>query len=154
MPARKPNFRVPCGSSQLLLQVMSSMARTQEMYIELKTGYQHKGPAWIGRVKFSHSGKTVYFNGRALSRTGGQGVQGNHSDFETGEEYWVSGVTKDGSDRHWAGSGKIKIEADAVSEYLAIVGAAQLDASRFEVCTDFVETDIKRFHEIEKRKLD
>ena len=31
-------------------------------YIELKTGYNDDGPAWIGNVKESKSGKTVYFN--------------------------------------------------------------------------------------------
>jgi hypothetical protein len=31
------------------------------MYIELKTGYQDNGPAWIGRVKFSKTGQTIYF---------------------------------------------------------------------------------------------
>ena len=30
-------------------------------YIELKTGYSDDGPAWIGRVKMSRSGRTVYF---------------------------------------------------------------------------------------------
>ena len=30
--------------------------------------------------------------------------------METGESYWVSGVKKDGQDRHWAGSGKVLIE--------------------------------------------
>ena len=32
------------------------------MYIELKTGYSDDGPAWIGYVKASKSGKTLYFN--------------------------------------------------------------------------------------------
>jgi hypothetical protein len=58
-------------------------------------------------------------------------------------------VKKDGSDRHWAGSGKIKIAADVVDEYLAIVGQEQLDPSRFEVRRDIVDTDIGRFREIE-----
>ena len=39
-------------------------------YIELKTGYNDNGPAWIGRVKVSKSGCTLYFNGRALKREG------------------------------------------------------------------------------------
>jgi hypothetical protein len=63
----------------------------------------------------------------------------------------VSGVKRDGSDRHWAGSGKIKIDANVVDEYLAIVGQEQLDASQFEVCRDIVDTDIERFSEIENR---
>jgi len=123
------------------------------MYIEQKTGFQGNGPAWIGKVKFSKSGNTVYFNGNALKRSGGQGIQGNHFDLETGEEYWVSGVKKDGSDRHWSGAGKIKIGADVVAEYLAITGRTQLDASRFEVCTNIVETDIGRLHKIENTNL-
>jgi hypothetical protein len=57
-------------------------------------------------------------------------------DAETGEEYWVSGVKKRGRDRHWAGSGRVSIEASAVAEYLAEVGASELDRSRFEVISD------------------
>lgn len=123
------------------------------MYIELKTRYQDNGPAWIGRAKFSKSGHTVYFNGKALKRSSGQSMQGNHFDMETGEEYWVSGVKKDGSDRHWSGSGKIKIDDRVVDEYLAIVGQKQLDTSRFEICTDIVDTDVERFHQIENKHL-
>ena len=84
------------------------------MYIELKSGHQDNGPAWIGRAKLSKSGRTVYFNGRAFKRAVRGGIQGNHFDFETGEEYWLSGVKKDGTDRHWAGTGKIKIDAAVV----------------------------------------
>jgi hypothetical protein len=31
------------------------------MYVELKSGFSDDGPAWIGKVKFSKSGQTVYF---------------------------------------------------------------------------------------------
>lgn len=123
------------------------------MYIELKTGYQDNGPAWIGRATFSKSGQTVYFNGKALKRMGGGGVEGNHCDSETDDEYWVSGVKKDGTDRHWAGSGKIMIDARVVDEYLALVGKDKLNMSRFELCTDIVETQIERFHEEENKPL-
>src|SRR4051794_22877940 len=92
-------------------------------YVELKTGQADKGPAWIARVTLSRSGTTVYFNGKALRRARKGGVSGNHFDVETGEEYWVSGVKKDGTDRHWAGSGKVAIEASVVREYLDIIGA-------------------------------
>lgn len=129
------------------------MARERLMYIELKTGYQDNGPAWIARVTFSKRGQTVYFNGRALKRSGGQSTQGNHFDLETGEEFWVSGVKKDGTDRHWAGSGKIKIDVRVLEEYLAVVGRDQLDTSRFEVCTDIVDTDVDQLHEIENKRL-
>ncbi len=94
-------------------------------YIELKSKQNDRGLAWIASVKVSKSGNTVYFNGMALKRSGG--VYGNHVDLESGDEYWVSNVKKDGSDRHWAGSGKIAIEESAVPEYLTIVGKSTLD---------------------------
>jgi hypothetical protein len=108
-------------------------------YIELKTGYSHDGPAWIGRVKLSNSGRTIYFNGRALEQ-GARGESGNFHDLVTGELFWVSGVKRDGTDRHAAGGGKITIEPAAIPEYLSIVGAASLDESRFIVSDEIRET--------------
>ena len=61
------------------------------MYVELKSGYADNGPAWITRVRFSKTGRTVYAKGRTLRRVRG-GIEGNHIDVETGEEFWVSGV--------------------------------------------------------------
>jgi hypothetical protein len=116
-------------------------------YIELKTGQQHRGPAWIARVTTSRSGTTVYFNGKALKR--GRGISGNHFDSVTGEEYWVSGIKKDGSDRHWAGSGKVAIEASAVDEYLELTGVTELDSSRLHVIEDFPEAEASAFHDVE-----
>jgi hypothetical protein len=69
---------------------------------------------------------------------------GNYVDMESAESYWVSGVKKNGEDRHWAGSGKVLIEADAVEEYLKTIGAKTLDKSRCEVTASIVETDIER----------
>src|SRR6266853_3483061 len=68
-------------------------------YVELKTGYSDNGPAWIGRVRLSRSGRTVYFNAKALKRSHSEGA-GSHYDLETGESYWVSEVKKNGEDRH------------------------------------------------------
>ncbi len=116
-------------------------------YIELKSGQNDKGPAWIARVKISRSGNTVYFNDKALKRGGA--VSGNHVDLETREEYWISGVKKDGNDRHWAGSGKTSIEESAVAEYLDIVGKSELDKSSLFVINDLPETDIQRFVDLE-----
>jgi hypothetical protein len=95
-------------------------------YIELKSGYHDDGPAWIARVLVSKSGRTVYFNGKALKRSTQSG-SGNYYDVETTESYWVSGVKKKGGDRHWAGRGKITIDAGAIDEYLQITGATELD---------------------------
>ena len=69
---------------------------------------------------------------------------GNYVDMETGESFWVSGVKKNGKDRHWAGSGKVLIEAAAVSEYLETIRAKTLDASHCEVTNSICQTDIKR----------
>jgi hypothetical protein len=123
-------------------------------YIELKSGYSDNGPAWIARVTLSKSGRTVYFNGKALKRVGRGGLSGgNHFDIHTGEEYWVSGVKKDGLDRRWAGSGRISIEAAAVPEYLQLTGAGGLDRTRFEVVANLPETNPAAFIADEHRKL-
>jgi hypothetical protein len=120
-------------------------------YIELKSGYSDNGPAWIGYVTSSKTGRTLYFNGRGLMKLKGQrrvASGGNYIDMETGESYWVSGVKKNGQDRHWAGSGKVLIEAAAVVDYLKIIGAEALDKSRFEITTSIVQTDIKRLSQL------
>ncbi len=121
-------------------------------YIELKSGHSDNGPAWIARVKLSRSGRTVYFNGKAVKRAPGGGVSGNHYDIQTREEYWVSGVKRRGLDRHWAGSGIIRIEAAAVAEYLRLIGRAELDSSRFQVIPDLEERDPSKFTALEHEK--
>jgi len=70
-------------------------------YIELKSGYADNGPAWIGFVTPSKSGRTLYFNGDALTKFKGQRRGcwgGNYAGYKG--EYWVSGVKKNGEDRH------------------------------------------------------
>lgn len=69
---------------------------------------------------------------------------GNYVDMETGESFWVSGVKKNGEDRHWAGSGKVLVEAAALSDYLKAIGRDALDKSRCEVTDTIRKTDIKR----------
>ena len=94
------------------------------MYVELKSGYSDNGPAWITKVRLSKSKRSIHFRGKELLNIGGRGVQGNYMDVETGEEYWVSGVKKDQSDRHWAGGGPVEIDPDIRQEYLALIGKA------------------------------
>ena len=103
-------------------------------YIELKSGYNDNGPAWIGWVKLSQSGRTLYFNDRAFQKEHSAG-KGAYFDVETGEVYWISGVKKDGSDRHWAGKGydRTQIDRTAVQAYLSITGEAELDTRRLEI---------------------
>jgi hypothetical protein len=100
------------------------------VYVELKSGYSDDGPAWIGYAAFSKSGRTIYFNGQALKRS----ARGeNHYNLETGDKYWVSGIKKEGSNRHWAGHGKIMIDKDAVTEYLEFRNLTELSKIRYEV---------------------
>ena len=91
------------------------------MYVENKDGYIDDYSAHIGWVTFSKTGKTVYYQGKTLSRLKGGGVAGNHFDEETNEEYWISGIKKRGSNSHWAEPTKIKIDNDAKEEYERII---------------------------------
>ena len=88
------------------------------MFIELKShdgGHDDNGPAWISRVTFSATGKTIYWRDKTLERGGGG--CGNHADVDTGDEYWVSGPKKNGQDRYpWAGV-RVRIDPDVREEY-------------------------------------
>ncbi len=114
------------------------------MYIELKTGYSDDGPAWIGYVKTSKSRKTVYFNDRAFQKR--TGYYFNYEDVENGDKYWISGVKKRESNRHWAGRGKIIIDKRAVDWYLKFTGQKELPPNLFE------KADIKDMFPTERIK--
>lgn len=90
------------------------------MYIERKTrdgvNLHHRGPAIIGEVTFSKSGKSIYYKGMAFRRA--EGIYGNYIQFdptkennllteeqyqnqlfEIKDEFWISGIKKRGSNR-------------------------------------------------------
>ena len=67
------------------------------MFIELKEDGV-SGPARIGRVTFSQSGKSVYYRGRMLQKLKG-GFKANYFDAETRQQYWISGCKQKGGDR-------------------------------------------------------
>jgi hypothetical protein len=92
-------------------------AKQRIMYIECKTGRNDRGGARIGRVSFSKTGQTLYYRGLILRSLRGSGISGNFKDVNTKLEYWVSGPKRNGQDRHWAGSGRVSIDADVVDEY-------------------------------------
>ncbi|NIS08571.1 MAG: hypothetical protein GWO07_07380 [Candidatus Dadabacteria bacterium] len=96
------------------------------IYVELKSGYNDNGPAWIGYKNSSKSGSTIYFNGLAFKSLKGSGIAGNYYECESGDEYWISGVKKKGGDRHWAGNGKINIDKKAIEYYLSVTGLKTL----------------------------
>jgi len=84
------------------------------MYIELKSDGL-SGPARIGRVRFSKTGKTLYYRGRTLQSLSGRGFKANYFDVATGEEFWISGCKKRGRDRLYGGS--VAIDDDVREEY-------------------------------------
>ncbi len=102
-------------------------------YIELKTGYDDNGPAWIAKITYSKSRKTIYFNRKKLKKIKKGGLHGNYRDIETGEEYWISGVKKNGQDRHWNDSGKITIDESIVTEYLKLVNFDSINNKRYKI---------------------
>ncbi len=87
------------------------------MYVENKSGDIDGVAARIGWVEFSKTGYTVYYRGRVLQRAKGGGISGNHFDTETGEEYWISGIKKRGSNAHWAEPVRVEVDEDAREEY-------------------------------------
>lgn len=84
------------------------------MYIERKSDGL-SGPARIGRVSFSKSGKSLYYGGRRFGTLNGSGFKANYFDVETGEEYWISGCKKRGGDRLYGGV--VEIDDDVREEY-------------------------------------
>ncbi|HVW13619.1 MAG TPA: hypothetical protein VHB54_07360 [Mucilaginibacter sp.] len=121
------------------------------MYVELKTGQSNRGPAWIGKAFFSKTGRTIYFNGLAFLK-GERHGEGNYLERISGDSYWISGLKKDGKDRHWAGGGKIKIAKGVIPEYLKIVGLGKLPSGAFEEVELNNNPPLKEFHSIENRK--
>jgi hypothetical protein len=91
--------------------------RRRVLYVENKDGDLDGAAARIGWVTFSKSGLSVRYRGRLLQRLGGAGVRGNFVDEATGEEFWVSAIKRDGSNRHRAERGtRVAIDADAAEE--------------------------------------
>ena len=124
--------------------------RENILYIELKSGYNDDGPAWIGSVHYSKSGQTIYFNNKGFQQRAG--IYSNYIDIETNECYWISGVKKNGQDRHWAGSGKIMIDSKVIEEYLKTTGESSLDTSQFQVIEIVDEFPIERINDFLNKK--
>ena len=120
------------------------------MYIELKTGYSDDGPAWIGYVKTSKSKKTIYFNDHAFQKNIGN--YANYIDIENGDKYWISGLKKEESNRHWAGHGKIMVDRRAVNKYLSLIGEKELPLNLFEVVDIEDRFPVKRVKELLNEK--
>jgi len=86
------------------------------MYMERKAG-ELIGAARIGRVTFSKTGRTLYYKGLQFRRLKGGGIRGNFFEVTAGEEYWISGCKKDGTDRLFGERLPIEIDEDVRDEY-------------------------------------
>ena len=84
------------------------------MYIECKDDGV-SGSGRIGRVKFSKTGKSLYYQGQTFQTLRGSGLKSNKYDVDTGQHYWISGCKKNGNDRLYAGV--VEIDADVAEEY-------------------------------------
>jgi len=125
--------------------------KSEIIYVELKSGYSDNGPAWIGKGFYSKSGQSIYFNNKVFKRS--SGISGNYYDIETMNEYWISGVKKDGTDRHWAGNGKITLDKSILIEYLKIINAIELPKNKFEIADLNNVPNKSLANEIENRKM-
>ena len=93
-----------------------SKPKTRIMYIENKSEGLN-GPARIGRVTFSKSGRSVHYQGRTFLKVG-TGYKYNHIADDNGEKFWISGPRKDGQDRLYPASAMpVEIDDDVSREY-------------------------------------
>ena len=104
-----------------------SRCKTRIMYIEDKSGGL-EGPARIGRMYFSKTGKTLYYNGRRFQSLKGAGYKANYFDVLTGEEFWISGPRKDQNDRLYGGIDGVLIDDDVKDEYMQYLRGQQGDS--------------------------
>lgn len=94
--------------------------KTRIMYIEDKSAGL-SGPARIGRVSFSKTGRTLYYGGKTFQSLKGDGFKANYRDVETGDWYWISGPRRDGRDRLYGEATPVEIDDDVREEYWTAV---------------------------------
>ncbi len=93
-----------------------SKPKTRIMYIEDKSEGLN-GPARIGRVTLSKSGRSVHYQNRTFGKVG-NGYKYNHIAEDSGDHFWISGPRKDGKDRLYPESSMpVEIDEDVAEEY-------------------------------------
>lgn len=75
------------------------------------------GSARIGRVTFSRTGSTLHYREKSFQSLKGRGFKANYFCLETGEQYWISGPRKDGTDRLYKSDWPVEIDEDVREEY-------------------------------------
>lgn len=106
-----PGDELPVGFKQ---------SRSRIMYIESKADGL-EGPAVIGRVYFSKSGKTLYYKGLQFQSLKGAGYKANYFEKSSGDHYWISGPRKDENNRLYGGNKDVQIDDDVRSEYKLLI---------------------------------
>ena len=92
-----------------------STLRSRIMYIENKT-LGLNGPARIGRVFFSKTGKTIYYGGKRFRSLKGSGFKANYFDVTSGDHYWITGVKRRGGNRLYGGDLGVEVDADVAGD--------------------------------------
>ena len=90
------------------------------------------------------------FNNNAFQKNIGN--YANYIDIENGNKYWISGLKKEESNRHWSGHGKIMIDCRAANEYLSPIGEKELPLNLFEVVDIEDRFPVKRVKELLNEK--
>lgn len=90
--------------------------KSRIMYIENKAGGLI-GPARIGRITYSKTGCTLYYQDKAFRSLYGAGFKSNYRDILTGEHYWISGCKKRGSNRLYGERVPVEIDEEVRREY-------------------------------------
>lgn len=71
----------------------------------------------MGRVTFSRSGRSLYYQGKEFLRANAR-LKANYMEVETRDPYWISGPRRDGEDRLYVPSGlPVEIDEDVREEY-------------------------------------
>jgi hypothetical protein len=89
--------------------------KSRIMYIENKSESLN-GDARIGRVLFSKTMRTMYYDGKEFAKVK-DGFKHNCIELKSGEEYWISGCHKDGADRLYGSNKPTFIDDNVREEY-------------------------------------
>jgi hypothetical protein len=119
-PRYRPGFNeLPVSDNDELPAKLRTL-RSRVMYLENKAeGLQ--GPARIGRVYFSKTGRTLYYRNQRFRSLKGAGFKSNYYEVESGDPYWISGPHKDRNDRLYGGNRGVEIDEDVRDEYVALI---------------------------------
>jgi hypothetical protein len=89
------------------------------MYIECKPD-GIRGEARIGRVTFSKTGRSMYYDGKEFLKVK-DGFKYNCIEVNSGGEYWISGCKKNDNDTLYGSNKPVEIDADVQEEYWVII---------------------------------